>query len=127
MIPPPRVTRRPLSPLAVGVGWFLLALALRLWHLGAQSLWADEGVTWWYSTKGTWTDTLFAEPNHPPVWYLTTRAWLSVFPASEASLRMDSINASSAMTSPGTRMPRALSCGTRQRYGDTRSTCIRPL
>ena len=42
--------------------------------------------------------------------------------SSEASLRMDSISASSATTSPGTRMPRALSCGTRQRYGDTRST-----
>src|SRR5262245_11170924 len=41
--------------------------------------------------------------------------------SSEASLRMASMSVSSATTRPGTRMPRSLSCGTRQRYSDTRS------
>jgi hypothetical protein len=73
---------------AAGAALFALALGLRLWHLDAQSIWLDEGITWWYATHGTWGDTLLAEPNHPPGWVLATRAWLSVFPATEASLRM---------------------------------------
>src|SRR5262249_47863463 len=46
--------------------------------------------------------------------------------SSEASLLIDSIRRSSATTRPGTRMPRLESCGIRQRYGPTRSSCILP-
>src|SRR5215510_15107157 len=46
--------------------------------------------------------------------------------SSEASLLIDSMRRSSATTRPGTRMPRLASLGIRQRYGPTRSSCIRP-
>lgn len=65
------------------------ALVLRLLHLDELSLWVDEGVTWSNATTGGWRDTVFSESNHPPVWWLVTRAWLTLFPGSgEAALRM---------------------------------------
>ena len=64
-------------------GLLLRAVALR-----AQSLWLDEAVTWANATHPTWGGTLFAESNHPPVWWLLTRAWVGVFGESEQSLRM---------------------------------------
>jgi hypothetical protein len=77
-----------LSPRArVVVNTLTAALVLRFLRLGDLSLWADEGVTWWNSTHGGLADTLFAESNHPPVWWLVTRAWLSMFPGEEFALR----------------------------------------
>ena len=64
------------------------ALVLRLLHLSDLSLWADEGVTWWNATQGTLRDTIFAEANHPPLWWVVTRGWLALFPGREMSLRM---------------------------------------
>ena len=43
-----------------------------------HSLWLDEGATWSNATQPTWGDTLTAEANHPPLWWLITRAWLAV-------------------------------------------------
>ena len=60
---------------------------LRVLNIGAWSLWLDEGAVWSWVTKPTWEGTLFAEANHPPGWWLVTRAWVSVFGDSEASLR----------------------------------------
>jgi hypothetical protein len=77
-----------LSPRArVVINTLTAALVLRLLHLGDLSLWADEGVTWWNSTHGGLADTVFSESNHPPVWWLVTRAWLAVFPGDEFALR----------------------------------------
>ncbi len=46
--------RRSLSPgdsayrgVALAILW--LAFALRLWHLDTQSLWHDEGLSWWFA------------------------------------------------------------------------------
>jgi hypothetical protein len=64
------------------------ALVLRLLHLDDHSLWADEGVTWWNATHGSALDAATAESNHPPAWWLATRAWVARFGDSEASLRM---------------------------------------
>ena len=55
--------------------------------MGAHSLWLDEGATWSWATAPTWHDTLFAEANHPPLWWLVTRAWIAMFGQSEAALR----------------------------------------
>lgn len=63
-------------------------VVLRLLQLGDLSLWADEGVTWWNAMHGSMKDAVFAEANHPPVWWVTTRLWLSAFPGREAALRM---------------------------------------
>lgn len=61
--------------------------ALRALNLGAWSLWLDEGVVWSWVTRPTWGGTIFAEANHPPGWWIVTRAWASVFGDSEAALR----------------------------------------
>ena len=64
------------------------ALVLRLLRLDDLSLWVDEGVTWWNATHGTANDALVAEANHPPLWWLVTRAWLAAFGTSEFSMRL---------------------------------------
>jgi hypothetical protein len=38
----------------------------------------DEGVTWANSVRGTWADATLAEANHPPLWWLVTRAVVSL-------------------------------------------------
>ncbi len=63
------------------------AVLLRCVALGAHSFWLDEGATWCWVMLPTWSDTLFAEANHPPVWWLVTRAWVAVFGNDTADLR----------------------------------------
>jgi hypothetical protein len=65
----------------------LAAFTLRWVGLDRHSLWLDEGVTWAWATAPTLGDTVFAEPNHPPVWWVVSRVWVALFGDSEASLR----------------------------------------
>jgi len=66
---------------------FFAGAVLRLLLLGYWSLWLDEGATWANATRPTWTGTIFAECNHPPLWWIVTRLQIGLFGASEASLR----------------------------------------
>jgi 4-amino-4-deoxy-L-arabinose transferase-like glycosyltransferase len=66
----------------------LAALFLRLYRLDYHSIWYDEAATWGNATHARWIDTVMAESNHPPVWWIVTRAWLTVFSGAEAALRM---------------------------------------
>jgi hypothetical protein len=66
----------------------VVALALRVVHLGRFSLWLDESATWWNASYPTWRETFFAEVNHGPVWWIVTRAWIRLFGDGEAALRM---------------------------------------
>jgi hypothetical protein len=70
------------------VNVLLAALVLRLLNLSEHSLWLDEGVTWWNATRASWRDTIYAEVNHPPGWWILTRAWITAFPGGETALRM---------------------------------------
>ena len=63
------------------------ATLLRCVALGAHSFWLDEGATWSWVHLPTWKDTLFAEANHPPVWWLISRAWAWLFGDGTADLR----------------------------------------
>ncbi|MFV1959831.1 MAG: hypothetical protein ACC662_10510, partial [Planctomycetota bacterium] len=65
----------------------LAGLLLRFLNLGGWSLWLDEGATWSWAVLPTWKETLFAEANHPPVWWLVTRGWIEAFGDSESALR----------------------------------------
>jgi hypothetical protein len=65
----------------------LAAFTLRWVGLDRHSLWLDEGVTWAWATAPTLGDTVFAEPNHPPVWWVVSRAWVGLFGDAEESLR----------------------------------------
>lgn len=72
-----------IAPLAL----FLLALAVRLWRIGAESLWLDEATSLFLARKSVpdviaWT----AKDIHPPLYYLLLHFW-RVFGESEAVLR----------------------------------------
>jgi uncharacterized membrane protein len=74
------------------------ALALRLWHLGARSLWTDEASTW-TATRGTLAELLrfcLHEDASPPLYYMLTSVALW-FGDGETQLRMVSVMASVAL------------------------------
>jgi hypothetical protein len=56
-------------------------------NLSSWSLWLDEGATWLWATKPTWGGTVFAEANHPPLWWVATRLWIAAFGDSVFVLR----------------------------------------
>ena len=76
-----------LPPRAV-INVLLAAVTLRWIGLEAQSLWLDEGITWSWATAPTWRDTVLAEANHPPVWWIVTRLSVALLGASEEALRI---------------------------------------
>lgn len=66
---------------------FLLALAVRMWRIGAESLWLDEATSLFLARKSVpeviaWT----AKDIHPPLYYLLLHFW-RVFGESETALR----------------------------------------
>jgi hypothetical protein len=99
---------RPLlaRPLAWATGrlWpfaaLLLTLALlpRLFRLGAQSLWLDEGSTW-QMTRAGWS-TLLLDLFNPvsgyPLYHLLLKGWLALAGSSEWALRFPSALAGAA-------------------------------
>lgn len=78
MRPPPRAL----------LNILLAGALLRLVGLAQHSLWLDEGATWSWAVRPTWGGTFFAEANHPPLWWLITRVWISWFGDGEAALRV---------------------------------------
>jgi len=73
-----------------------LGLALRVYHLGAYSLWFDEGFTRFYSETPLsylWADGFKVETN-PPMYYTIMHFWIPLFGSSEVALRSFSVIAS---------------------------------
>ncbi|HTK31071.1 MAG TPA: glycosyltransferase family 39 protein [Candidatus Saccharimonadaceae bacterium] len=64
-----------------------VAIALRVYGLERHSLSLDEAVCWWNATRPTWRAAAFAEPNHAPLWWWITRAFVLAFGDREAVLR----------------------------------------
>lgn len=81
------------------LGAFGLALALRLYRLGAQSLWLDEGATWAEVTRQSW-GRLLADLLSPdaayPLYHLLLKAWIAAAGDSEWALRFPSALAGAA-------------------------------
>jgi hypothetical protein len=71
---------------------FLLALFVRLYHLGNQSLWLDEGSTWQTIQQG-W-GVLLADLLRPvsayPLYHLLLKSWVALAGDSEWALRFPS-------------------------------------
>jgi mannosyltransferase len=68
----------------------LLCVALRVYHIGAASLWSDEIFSRYYADifglHYLLTDGLLSEPT-PPTYYLLLRGWMALWGDSEAALR----------------------------------------
>ena len=75
------------------LAYTLLAFTLRIWQLGAQSLWYDEGVSWYLSARLPLGDMLWwtATDIQPPLYYLLLRPWLLLAGESEFALRFPSL------------------------------------
>ncbi|MDH7486123.1 MAG: glycosyltransferase family 39 protein [Anaerolineae bacterium] len=81
----------PLTPTLVLLSLVLLAFALRVTRLGAQSLWYDEGVTAQVAAQGLaeltrWT----AGDIQPPLYYYVLAGWIRLAGRSEWALRFPS-------------------------------------
>jgi mannosyltransferase len=94
---PSEVTRvqQKISLEVLGLGFIiLLCAALRVYHLGAASLWSDEIFSRYYAdvfgVHFALTDGLSLETN-PPTYYLLLRGWMALWGASEAALRSLSV------------------------------------
>jgi len=69
----------------------LLATALRLYDIGGESLWIDEGQTVTYAVKSFEEIVKYcARDVHPPLYLFILHAWTELFGISEAALRFPS-------------------------------------
>lgn len=89
---PPIAAQRPvwrLTPLTLAAGLTLLALALRLTHLGSRPLWLDEAFSAWFSDRSYYYlwHVLPTYEAHPPFYYSVLKAWRSLVGEGHAAMR----------------------------------------
>ncbi len=79
-----RIERRLFAPLPPLVLVLLIAFALRLWQLGAQSLWYDEAVSVFIAQQPL-PDLIAhtAGDVHPPLYYILLHVWLALAGSTE--------------------------------------------
>ncbi len=80
-------------PNRIILGSLLLAFALWVWNLSAQSVWWDEAFTWQTTSHGLanfWQMLLTGDRN-PPLYFVNVALWGSVAGWSEFSLRFVSV------------------------------------
>ncbi|MGC8837454.1 MAG: glycosyltransferase family 39 protein [Anaerolineae bacterium] len=65
----------------------LAALALRMGLLQSQSLWPDEGISWYLATN-PWA---LPQADHPPLYFLALGAWMRLAGDSVLALRFPSV------------------------------------
>lgn len=68
----------------------LLAWAIRLYHIEAQSIWFDEGWSAYAAVQPTLWDAVEADPTNPPLYYLILNITTRFFGDSEFGLRVTS-------------------------------------
>ncbi|MFN8500091.1 MAG: glycosyltransferase family 39 protein [Anaerolineae bacterium] len=77
-----------LLPALALVGILVLALALRLYRIDAQSFWYDEGTSVVLATRDLATISQGAAADiHPPLYYFILHYWEGLFGQSEAAVR----------------------------------------
>ncbi len=77
------------------VALVFLAFALRVFWLDHQSLWFDEGWSWYVATRtwGAMWEILRQVDSHPPLYYASLKIWLALAGQSDFSLRFLSVMA----------------------------------
>jgi hypothetical protein len=74
------------------LGLILLAFALRVYRLPAQSVWYDEGVSWYMTRLSLPALTLWtANDIQPPLYYYLLWPWVRLAGAGEYALRFPSV------------------------------------
>ncbi len=69
----------------------LFALAVRVWRLGAKSLWIDEALSWNSARLSFFPMTRAASGHHDgPLYYATLSVWIKAAGDSEVALRLPS-------------------------------------
>ncbi len=94
---PLHLATRPLR--ASALSWFvlLIAFAIRVWALGAQSLWFDEGWSWHLARMPLAEMALTtAGDRSPPLYYALLHAWIGLAGQSEFAMRFISAAADTA-------------------------------
>ncbi|NTW98278.1 MAG: hypothetical protein HGB28_07005, partial [Oscillochloris sp.] len=90
--------RLSLSRFVAPLSLFLIALAIRVYRLDAQSLWLDEGSSW-QMARLPWGDLLrdMLSPTAAyPLYHLLLKIWVSLLGDSEFALRLPSAIAGAA-------------------------------
>jgi len=72
-------------------GLILIAAALRLHNLDAQSVWFDEGYSWNAAVSATIVDAANADATNPPLYYALLHGFVRFAGDSEFSLRLFSL------------------------------------
>jgi len=85
------INRKKLSILLCSI--LLTGLLLRIYRLGAESLWLDEGVTVYYARLGLPEifSRIASEEFNPPLYYSLIHVWIRLAGDSEFSVRMPSV------------------------------------
>ncbi len=79
-------------PLLALLALLLLATALRVYRLPAQSLWYDEGVSWYLTRMSPPALTVWtANDIQPPLYYYLLWLWVRLAGTSEYALRFPSV------------------------------------
>lgn len=94
---------------ALLLGIVAVAYFLRAYHLGYQSLWHDEAMSYYYAFLDwrVWVAT--SSPiEHPPLYFLLPRGWMGVAGESEFSMRYLSLIPSLLLVPLSYRLARAL-------------------
>jgi mannosyltransferase len=72
--------------------WTAIAAALRLWHLGQESLWFDEAYSIWVAQGPMWDlATLLAWKVPFPAYYVLLHGWIKLFGSGPVALRLLSV------------------------------------
>ena len=81
------------TPLRLAAGLTVLALSLRLIHLGSRPLWLDEAFSAWFSRQSfayLW-HVLPTYEAHPPLFYSLLKLWRMAVGDGHAALRSLSV------------------------------------
>ncbi|NPV68954.1 MAG: hypothetical protein HPY64_17650 [Anaerolineae bacterium] len=65
----------------------LIAAGLRAWNLDTQSIWFDEGYSWYAASRPTLLQTVAGDLTNPPLYYLLLHIWIRLIGDSEFGLR----------------------------------------
>jgi len=78
----------PLAFLTAATGLAALALLLRLYKIGVQEFWLDEGYSYLLATAPDWFGPATMANNTPPLYHFLLRGWMAVAGQDEAGLRL---------------------------------------